>query len=42
MKSYLRILLIFILFFGFSVKSNSAEKIEYLKTDWVLKDFWKV
>ena len=37
MKSYLRILLIFILFFGFSVKSNSAEKIEYLKTDWSFK-----
>ena len=37
MKRYLRILLIFILFFVFSIKSNSAEKIEYLKTDWSFK-----
>ena len=37
MKNFLRIFLITSLVFGLSVKSNSAEKIEYLKTDWSFK-----
>ncbi len=37
MRNLLRIFLITILFFGFSVTSNAAEKVEYLKTDWSFK-----
>ncbi len=37
MKNFLRILPIIILIIGFSTKLNSAEKIEYLKTDWSFK-----
>ena len=37
MKNFLRIFLITSLVFGISVKSNSAEKIEYLTTDWSFK-----
>ena len=37
MRNFLRILLITILFFGFSGISNAAEKVEYLKTDWSFK-----
>ena len=37
MRNFLRIFLIIILFFGFSVTSNAAEKVEYLKTDWSFK-----
>ena len=37
MRNFLRIFLITILFFGFSVTSNAAEKVEYLKTDWSFK-----
>jgi len=36
-KNFLRIFLITSLVFGLSVKSISAEKIEYLKTDWSFK-----
>ena len=37
MKNFLRIFLITSLVFGLSIKSNSAEKIEYLTTDWSFK-----
>ena len=37
MKNFLRIFLITSLVFGISVKSYSAEKIEYLTTDWSFK-----
>ena len=37
MRNFLRIFLITILFLGFSVTSNAAEKVEYLKTDWSFK-----
>ena len=37
MNNFLRILLISTLFFGFSHKSNAAEKVNYLKTDWSFK-----
>ena len=37
MRNFLRIFLITILFFGFSVTSNAGEKVEYLKTDWSFK-----
>ena len=37
MRNFLRIFLITTLFFGFSVTSNAAEKVEYLKTDWSFK-----
>ena len=37
MRNFLRIFLITILFFGLSVTSNAAEKVEYLKTDWSFK-----
>ena len=37
MKNFLRILPIIILIIGFSTKLNSAEKTEYLKTDWSFK-----
>ncbi len=37
MKNFLRIFLITSLVFGLSAKSNSAEKIEYLTTDWSFK-----
>ena len=37
MKNFLRILPIIILIIGFSTKINSAEKVEYLKTDWSFK-----
>ena len=37
MRNFLRIFLITILFFGFSVTSNAVERVEYLKTDWSFK-----
>ena len=37
MKNYLSIFLLAILLASFSIKSNSAEKVEYLKTDWSFK-----
>ena len=37
MKNILRLLTLIILLFGFLGKSNAAEKIEYLKTDWSFK-----
>ena len=37
MRNFLRIFSITILFFGFSVTANAAEKVEYLKTDWSFK-----
>ena len=37
MKNFLRILPIIIFLVGFFEKSNSAEKIDYLKTDWSFK-----
>ena len=37
MKNLLKIISLIILFFGFSLNSFSAEKIEYLKTDWSFK-----
>ncbi len=37
MKNFTRIALLIISFIGFQVSSNSAEKIEYLKTDWSFK-----
>ena len=37
MKNFLRILPIIILIIGFSTKLNSAEKVEYLKTNWSFK-----
>ena len=37
MKNFFRIITIFALIFGASIKSNAAEKIEYLKTDWSFK-----
>ena len=37
MKNFLRIFLITSLAFGLSIKSHSAEKIEYLTTDWSFK-----
>ena len=37
MRNFLGIFLITILFFGFSVTSNAAEKVEYLKTEWSFK-----
>ena len=37
MKNLLRILSFFIIIFGFSNNLNSAEKVEYLKTDWSFK-----
>ena len=37
MKNLLKIISLIILFFGFSLNSFSAEKIEYLKTEWSFK-----
>ena len=37
MKNFLKIFTIFFLFFSFSLYSNAAEKVEYLKTDWSFK-----
>ena len=37
MKNFLKALSIIILFVGFSFSSHSAEKVEYLKTDWSFK-----
>ncbi len=37
MKNFFKILPFLILLISFSTKSNSAEKIEYLKTDWSFK-----
>ena len=37
MKNFFKILPILFLLIGFSTKSNSAEKVEYLKTDWSFK-----
>jgi len=36
-KNFLKIFTIFFLFFSFSLYSNAAEKVEYLKTDWSFK-----
>ena len=37
MKNFLKIFSLTILFFGYSLNSYSAEKIEYLKTEWTFK-----
>ena len=37
MKNFLKVLSLIILFIGVSFSSNSAEKAEYLKTDWSFK-----
>ena len=37
MKNFFKILSFIILFIGFSINSYSAEKVEYLKTDWSFK-----
>ena len=37
MKNFFRISFLTILFFSFQVNSNTAEKVEYLKTDWSFK-----
>ena len=37
MKNFLKVLSLIILFVGVSFGSNSAEKVEYLKTDWSFK-----
>ena len=37
MKNFLKIFSLIILFIGYSLNSNSAEKVEYLKTDWSFK-----
>ena len=37
MKNFLKILFLSTLFFSFSINANSAEKVEYLKTDWSFK-----
>ena len=37
MKNFFKILPILFLLIGFSTKSNSAEKVEYLETDWSFK-----
>ena len=37
MKNFLKIISLIVLLFGFSINSYSAEKIEYLKTDWSFK-----
>ena len=37
MKNFLRAVSIFVIFFGFSFNSNSAEKVDYLKTEWSFK-----
>ena len=37
MKNFLKIFTIFFLFFSFSLYSNAAEKVDYLKTDWSFK-----
>ena len=37
MKRFLKLLSLIILFFGSSLNSYSAEKVEYLKTDWRFK-----
>jgi ubiquinol-cytochrome c reductase cytochrome c1 subunit len=36
-KNFLRAVSIFVIFFGFSFNSNSAEKVDYLKTEWSFK-----
>ena len=37
MKNFFRISFLIALFFGLQFNSNSAEKVEYLKTDWSFK-----
>ncbi len=37
MKNFFRILSLIILFFGFQLSSNAAEKVEFLKTHWSFK-----
>ena len=37
MKNFLKILSLIILLSGFALSSHSAEKVEYLKTDWSFK-----
>ena len=37
MKNFLKIFFSIILIFGYSLNSYSAEKVEYLKTDWSFK-----
>ena len=37
MKNFLKVLSLIVLFVGVSLNSHSAEKVEYLKTDWSFK-----
>ena len=37
MKNFYRVLATIIVLFGFPFNLNSAEKVEYLKTDWSFK-----
>ena len=37
MKSFFKFLILLLAFLGTSFNSNSAEKVEYLKTDWSFK-----
>ena len=37
MKNFYRVLVIIVVLFGFPLNLNSAEKVEYLKTDWSFK-----
>ena len=37
MKNFFRISFLILLLFGFQISSNSAEKVEYLKTNWSFK-----
>ena len=37
MKNFIKLLSILVLFFFTTAQSNSAEKVDYLKTDWTFK-----
>ena len=37
MKNFIRISFLIVLFIGFQLNSNAAEKVEYIKTDWSFK-----
>ena len=37
MKNFIKLLSIIVLFFFTATQSNSAEKVDYLKTDWSFK-----
>ena len=37
MKNFLKLIFLIIIFIGFQNNSNTAEKVEYLKTDWSFK-----